>query len=48
MDNKWRNNISKRFKSPDNKRRKQIESESKLINSDKTEKGKKRLQQRTL
>ena len=40
MSKRWRSN-SKRFKSPDNKRRKQIESDSKLINLDETRKRRK-------
>ena len=35
---RWKSNSSKRFKSLDNKRRKQIESDSKLINLDETRK----------
>ena len=37
------NRNEKRFKSPDNKSRKQIESDSKLINLDETWKGEKKL-----
>ena len=40
MSKRWRSN-SKRFKSPDNKRRKLIESDSKLINLDETRKRRK-------
>ena len=40
MSKRWRSN-SKRFKSPDNKRRKQIQSDSKLINLDETRKRRK-------
>ena len=40
MSKRWRSN-SKRFKSPDNKRRKLIESDSKLINLDDTRKRRK-------
>ena len=36
MRKRWRSNSSKRFKSPDNKRRKQIELDSKLINLNET------------
>ena len=41
MSKRWRSNSSKRFKSPDNKRRKLIESDSKLINLDETRKRRK-------
>ena len=40
MSKRWRSN-SKRFKSPDNKRKKLIESYSKLINLDETRKRRK-------
>ena len=36
MSKRWRSNSIKRFKSPDNKRRKQIELDSKHINLDET------------
>ena len=41
MSKRWRSNSSKRFKSLDNKRRKQIESDCKLINLDETRKRRK-------
>ena len=42
MSKRWRSNRNKRFKSPDNERRKQIESDSKLINLDETRKMRKK------
>ena len=41
MSKRWISNSSKRFNPPDNKRRKQIESDSKLINLDETRKRRK-------
>ena len=41
MSKSWRSNSSQRFKSPDNKRRKLIESDTKLINLDQTRKRRK-------
>ena len=41
MSKRWRRNSSKRFKSPDYKRRKQRESDSKLINIYETRKRRK-------
>ena len=41
MSKRWRSNSSKRFKFSDNKRRKLIESDSKLINLDETQKWRK-------
>ena len=48
MSKRWRSNCSKIFKSPDNKRRKLIELDSKLINLDETQKRRKEVMAKSL